>query len=370
MKKISILLIAFIAVVFISCKKETTTQTVTLPSTYNFDNVDFSEQTTLLSMLTAIGVEMRKGLTQDLSGATLFNMYSNTANPFSNDTLNFSGAQLREETYADDIPVFDSYFQNLAAVSTLRANLVTGGGMAGTAISVIDNTKKYLVDSNGVEYAQLIQKGLMGAVFYYRISQDETAKSTLDASDNTTVTPGSGTHMQHEWDEAFGYWGVPVTLTASNFDSLNTAKKVYFYGNYVSKGEDIGLVGKLLTAYIKGRDAIGRKDYATRDAAAADVRKDFELINACGYISYLNQAVAASGDYATFCHTMSEGFGFFNALKYNSGKKISQTDFDDILSKYYVGGKLSFAHFTSLELISIRDRLSTIYGLDSIKNTL
>jgi hypothetical protein len=297
-------------------------------------------------------------------------MYSNNGNPFTNDTLNTSGKQLRDKTFAADIPAFDSYFQRIAEVSLLRGNNVTGAGQAGTAVSVVDNTKKYLVDSNGVEYAQVIQKGLMGAVFYYRIVEEYTTATKLDAADNTTVNPGSGTVMQHNWDEAFGYWGVPVELRADNFDSLSTAKRLFFYGTYVSKGNALGVLDDLLTAYIKGREAIGRKDYTDRDEAGAEVRKNFELINACAYVSYLNQAIAGFGDYAVRCHTLSEGFGFFNALKYYSGKKISQSQFDGINAQYYVSGKLSVSHLTQPQITAIRDQVSSIYGLDAIKTTL
>jgi hypothetical protein len=355
----------------ISCTKEkATAPSVTLPSTYNFENVDLSKQTTLVGMLTEIATETRKGTTEDLSATRLLNMYHNTGAPFSNADFNTSGESLSEETFPADVALFDTYLQQIAATSLLRTNTVTAGGQAGTAVSITDNTKKYLVDSNGVEYSQLIQKGLMGALIYYRICEDEIAQSTLDASDNSTVIPGKGTKMQHEWDEAFGYWGVPVTLTAENFDSLNAARKLYFYGNYSEKGEALDIVSKLLVSFIKGRDAIGRKDYVTRDAAAADIRKDFELINACAYISYLNQSVAAFNDYAVRCHTMSEGYGFFHALEYNSGKLISQSDFEDIDAQYHVAGKLSFAHLTSGQLATIRDRISNIYGLNSIKNNL
>ncbi len=370
MKKAGLFVLS--AVIFMaSCKKDNTNnQTVVLPDTYNFSNVNYSGQTNRINMLTAIVNEMKKGLTQDLSYTTLYNMYSNTGNPFSNDTLNSSGDQLRDETFSADIAAFDSYFQRITDVSLLRANAVTGPGQAGTATSIVDNTKKYLVDSNGVEYAQVIQKGLMGAVFYYRIVEDETAKSNLDAADNATVIPGEGTQMEHEWDEGFGYWGVPTTFRAAAYDSFNTAKKLLFYGTYVSKGISIDLINKTLKAFIQGREAIGRKDYVTRDAATIAVAKNFELINACAYISYLNQAIAGFSDYAVRCHTLSEGFGFFNALKYNSTKLISQSDFDDIAADYYVNGKLSISQFTSPQLTTLRDRISTIYGLDAIKATL
>lgn len=369
MKQTSIFLL-FVSMVFIlSCKKDSPVES-SLPDRYNFENVNFTGPTNRINMLYAMLDEMKKGTTQNLSSTVLNNMFSNTGNPFPNNTLNTSGVQLRDHTYTNDIPVFESYFDKIADVSTSHANAVTGPGQSGTVISIINHSVKYLVDENGVQYDQVIKNQLMGALFYYRVMEILTTKAELDDSDNSSVVPGRGTEMQHKWDEAFGYWGATTTMTADNYDSLDRAAKVYFWAHYTGKGKEIQLVEKLLNAYILGREAINKKDYVTRDAAAADVRKNFELVVACTYISYLNQAMDLFGDYATRCHTLSESIGWFNSLKYYSGKKISQTDFNDIIGKYYAGGNLSISHFTIAELQEIRDRISVIYDLNHVKENL
>lgn len=368
MKKPSFL-IALLITLLVSCTKDNEPEII-LPSSYNFENVNFAGQTQRIGMLSEIVTEVGKGKTQVLDFNKLMNMYANTGNPFTDVALNTSGKQLRDKTFADDTAFFVSMFKAAADNSLSFATNTAGNGTAGVATSTDDLTKKYLVDSNGVEYAQIIQKGLMGAVFYYRIAEEYTTKDKLDPADNVTVVTGQGTAMQHYWDEAFGYFGVPAILTVANYDSLNTAKALKFYGTYVSKGKTVGTIENTLKAFIKGRDAINRKDYATRDAAAAVVRKNFELVNACSFISYMNQAKVAISDYAIKCHTLSEGFGFFLSLKYNSERKISQTDFNTIEANFKRNGKLSVAHLTVTEINTMIDKISQIYGLDAVKANL
>lgn len=370
MKKLSFLTLLIITILS-SCKKtDDNTPDIVLPSSYNFENVNFGGQTQRIAMLSEIVAELGKGKTQALDFNKLMNMYANTGNAFADATLNTSGKQLRDKTFSADTAFFVSMFKAAAENSVDFAVASTGNGTAGVATSITDLTKKYLVDSNGVEYAQLIQKGLMGAIFYYRIAEEYTTIEKLNTADNMTIVPGEGTKMQHYWDEAFGYLGVPAILTVANYDSLTTAKALKFYGSYISKGKSVGTIENTLKAFIKGRDAIGRKDYTTRNAAGAEIRKNLELVNACSFISYMNQAKAGISDYAIKCHTLSEGFGFFLSLQYNSERKISQTDFNTIEANFYRNGKLSVAHLTVAEINSMLDKVSQIYNLDAVKASL
>ena len=360
-----------ILTLFSACKKsDENNPEIVLPTSYNFENVNISGQVARINMLSEIVTELGKGKSQTLDFNKLMNMYSNTGNAFTDATLNSSGKQLRDKTFAADTAFFVSMFKAAADNSLSFATSTSGNGTAGVATSSTDLTKKYLVDSNGVEYAQIIQKGLMGAIFYYRIAEEYTTQDKLNPADNNTIVTGEGTAMQHYWDEAFGYFGVPTSFTAAKYDSFNTAKALKFYGTYVSKGKLVGTIENTLNSFIKGRDAINRKDYTTRDAAAVEVRKNFELINACSFISYMNQAKVAISDYAIKCHTLSEGYGFFLSLKYNSERKISQTDFNTIEANFKRNGKLSVAHLTLTEINTMIDKISQIYGLDAVKANL
>ncbi len=370
MKQYTIWLFSLLFCIYGCQKTEETITNISLPTSYQFDNVNFSGQTTRIKMLTEIATELEKGKSQVVNFNQLLNMYSNFGNPFTDAALNTSGKQLRDKTFVADTAFFISLFKAVADNSNSFATPTNANGIAGIATSETDPTKKYLVDSNGVEYAQIIQKGLMGAIFYYRIAEEYTTKAKLNAADNNTVIPGEGTAMQHYWDEAFGYFGVPVSFRAAKYDSFNVASLLKFYGTYVGKGRTIGTIENTLNAFIKGRDAINRKDYTTRDAAAVDVRKNLELINVCSCISYLNQAKTGISNYAVKCHALSEAYGFFISLRYNSEKVINQTDYNTIDNYFKRNGKLSMAHLSVSAINSMIDKISMLYGLDAVKASL
>ena len=69
------------------------------------------------------------------------------------------------------------------------------------------------MDANGIEYTQLIEKGLMGAVFYYQITNVYLGDGKMDVDNADQVDPDNGkyyTTMEHHWDEAFGYFSDAV----------------------------------------------------------------------------------------------------------------------------------------------------------------
>src|SRR5262245_2503134 len=129
MKKLLLPMLALgLAIAIQSCKKDKVEPPYTVPTTYNFDNVDYSGQTYRLRMISELITEVRKGTTGvALDGNFLHNMYTNTASPFSTDTLNNSGKQLKDKTFAADQITVESWIDNLVAVTP------AGTGSNGTA---------------------------------------------------------------------------------------------------------------------------------------------------------------------------------------------------------------------------------------------
>ncbi len=325
--KLSILLFAVIAMAT-SCKKEVApdpTPTPTpisssVPTSYNFTNVNFAGQTTRLTMLDSISNYMKNGNNgATLNATTMKNMYANTGNPFNNSTLDASGKQLKDKTYLADQAYFDNLFDSLALASQ-SAGSVGSNGVAGIVTSSANSSKKYLLDRNGVEYPSLIKKQLMGAIFYYQAI--ETYLANLPSDDNSVVVTGNGTAMEHHCDEAFGYFGVPVNFPA-NLSGLS------YWGSYSNQvNAAIGSNTALMNAFLNLRYAISTKDNATRDAQIITVREQWERIVAASAIHEMSEAKTNFADDAVRNHVLSEAIGFINALKYNSNKKISQTQID------------------------------------------
>ncbi len=315
MKKIILYSYVF-SLLFISCKKNKTEDVVnnsyTVPTTYNFSNVDYSGQTIRLTMLDSISSYMKKADKGELlDGNVLKAMYSNTGNPFGVALLDESGKQLKNKTFSLDQSYFDDLFDSLAVLSQY-GNQVASNGVVG-----VKNGR--LFNENGVEIAQVIKKQLMGAVFYYQAV--ETYLSNLSSDDNTTVTNGEGTAMEHHADEAFGYFGVPVDFP-SNLSGLK------YWGGYSDEVNSVMNSNTvMMNAFLKLRAAISNKDYSTRDAQITILKENWEKIVAASAILELTEAKEAFGsDEVKMLHVLSEAIGFINSLKYSSNKKISNSE--------------------------------------------
>lgn len=319
--KIAAMALLFAAVT--SCKEkepEPAKGGYTVPSTYNFTNVNYSGQTQRLIMLDSMTNYMKvvnNGVTIDAT--VLKNMFANNGNPFKNSDLDASGKQLKNKTYSMDQAYFDALFDSIA-VNSQAGNVIGSKGVAGLVASKTSPSKKYLFNAKGVEYAQVIRKQLMGAVFYYQAIETYLAKISSD--DNTTVTAGTGTVMEHSCDEAFGYFGVPVDFPTN----LNNLKYWGSYSNQVNGA--IGSNAAMMNAFLKLRAAISNKDYTTRDEQIIVIRTEWEKMVAASAILELTEAKEAFADDAVRNHYLSEGIGFIYSLKYNSYRKISQAQID------------------------------------------
>jgi hypothetical protein len=174
--------------------------------------------------------------------------------------------------------------------------------------------------------------------------------------------------MEHHWDEAFGYFGVPTTFPA-------TTDNLLFWGSY-SNGRDelMGCNKTLMDAFLKGRAAISNKAMADRDAAIQVVRAELSRVSAATAVHYLNATLANFDDISLKGHALGEAVGFTYALQFNSDKIITSEEFNELM--LLLGGgfseldKLDFYNVTKADIQSIKDKLVAIYGLENIKDEL
>lgn len=327
----------------------TTPVTYTVPETYNFANVSYSGQTTRIAMLNEISTEMRKGTSEQVDAQVLKNMYANIGDPFVSADLNAATVDIKSKVYSLDQAIFETYFDKIDAASNspYDANVDTAG-----VITSSDGTKKYLVDENGVEWAQVVLKRMMGALMYYQaVGGYLTDEKIGDHIENTTAVEGKGTTMEHHWDEAFGYFGVPV-----NFPTNPNGTQ--YWGSY-SKQRDaqLGSNKKMMDAFLTGRAAISNKDMATKNAQRDIIVAEWEKIAAASAVHYLNDLKTQS-DQAVISHHASEALGFVHALKYNPSKKISQTQIDQVVA--YLGD--DFYNININDINSAISLLNSVYG--------
>ena len=330
-------------------------------STYDFSNVDYADQTSRLDMLDELVDYMSSANTVGvtLSINTLLDYFANSNSPYTDASLNTSGVQLKDQCFSTDIFLIEGYMVELKDAS--QNPNIGGQGIAGVVTSTTNPAKSYLFDDKGVEYAQYIQKGIMSAVFYHQISEVFTREAAIgDGVDNTMITDGQGTDMEHNWDQAFGYFGVPT-------DFLTNADAGRYWGKYCNGRNDLlGTNDEVMKAFTKGRVAISSMDYASRDSAAVEVRQGLERVMAASAIHYLNGALADIADDALRNHQLSEAYAFAFGIKYNTDNIISQADHAEVLegfgSNYYT--------ITTSQIMDVRDLLASVYGMESIKTSL
>lgn len=335
---------------------------VEVPAAYDFENVSYTGQQERLAMLAEMKAAMQAAVVRDeeVSAGRLRAMYANE------DGADFGrdyGKQLRDKTFAPVRGDYDRYIDRFAALAADDADPVAAPGVAGRGTS---GEKVYLLDDNGVEWLQVIEKGLMGATFYYQATSVYMGEGKMDV-DNEVVEPGEGTAMEHHWDEAFGYLGVPRDYPAN-------ADDVQFWGSYTDKrNADLGVGEDLMTALKKGRAAISAGNMAVRDEAITEARAAWELVSASTAIHYLNSALERDGDLAGRMHDLSEAAVFAYALQFNEA-----TRFDRAAYRAWLDGLAGGGEFESIDLYGVDDadiaaaraQLATVYGLDDMATTL
>jgi len=285
-----------------------------------------------------------------LDAQKLKDMFANTPGTaaFNDTTLESSGKQLKSKCFSLHQSKFDKLFDDVAAVSGQT------GGSNGVAGIVTSGTKSYLCDENGFEYAQLIDKGLMGAVFYYQATGDIGYLSGLGADDNVDVTAGKGTKREHHFDEAFGYFGAPLDFPTGSGR---------YWAKYAGKTKTSDLSQEIMDAWLKGRAAISNKDEIARIAAVTEIKNLWEKVIVGAALYYINSARKDIADDALRNHQLSEAVAFIGCLKYNDERRILDTEVTKILDE--IGGNLYAT--TAPKLTDAATSLASVYGLDATK---
>ncbi|KXX68978.1 DUF4856 domain-containing protein [Flammeovirga sp. SJP92] len=309
-----------------------------VPTTYAFDNVDYSGQTARIQMLDSLERYIKLGNdgTTNLEESVMKSIFSNESG-----TLFDSSKDLESKTYDDagltvnvKAEVYE-YFKSAEAASGNVANIYEGR----------------LFDAEGHEPAQMVAKGLMGATLYYQAVSYYLSDEKLDA-DNEEITEGKGTAMEHYWDEAFGYFGAAVDYSV-NSDATN-----WYWAKYAkSRAGVYDVSGDIFNAFLTGRAAITAKNYDVRDAQRDIIVAKWEELVAINVIHYLN-AVLSDTNEGDRMHHWSEALAFAWCLQYNASKTIT----DDNLVKVITAHGNNVDELTTENIIEIKGILQSTYG--------
>lgn len=294
-----------------SCEYPATTS-YTVPATYFFTDgngnstVSYSGQTDRLSQLDEMIAYAELGKTSIISSQVLNDMFSNSNNPFSF----VSSKQLKDKCFGLDVAMIEGLFDKIANASQVSSQTASSG-QAGTLTS---GTSTYLFDENGFDCAEMIEKSIMGAVFMNQALNVYFGTDKMNVDNSTAVNASTGdyyTTMEHHWDEAFGYFGVPTDFP--------TTAATHYWGKYCnSQNPTLGCNALMMNNFLKGRAAISNKVYADRDQAISTIRTTWENISASQAVAYMDKAISHYGtDNAKFLHVLTEAYTFSFNLRYS-----------------------------------------------------
>ena len=312
-----------------SCKKSnqsTVNTNYSVPTTYTFANVNYNSSLEVLAMADQVVAKINLANSSPntvISAQQLDAMLNNTGGYFVDSALqlNSSGLTLASYIPATELISVLSYFDSvgLYSESTTSASF----GVAGVSPSSVTPTKLYLLSPNGVFYSQVTKKAFMG-MCAYQIADVYMADSINSTTDTTT--------LEHYWDEAFGFFGVPV-----NFPTSTTGLR-YFgsYSNQVNAG--LGSNTSIMNAFLKGRAAIANNDLATMKAQAALLINTFDSLDAAAIVQEMHETNTniEAGDAVAAYGTLSESLGFVRNLAYNNSptRVITNAQISQLLALY------------------------------------
>ncbi len=161
--------------------------------------------------------QKHEDVTADVTALDLNTMYSNAGAGSDNaqdagGLFSFSSTkQLESKTAtADAVTTIKSWFADFEASDSLVER---------------SNGSFIIINEKGHEHVQLVEKGLMGAVFFNQAVDNYLDIDNLLADDNETLVEGKTyTEREHHFDEGFGYFGAGVDFPAEGAVSEYHAK--------------------------------------------------------------------------------------------------------------------------------------------------
>lgn len=307
-----------------------------IPTTYAFQDangnstVSYTGQTDRLNQLREMTVLMKSGNSTTVSAQALKDMFANVGDN-GNGNFSFSSTkQLKDKCFTADVNLFEEWMDSLAVSSQSNA-MTASNGQAGTLTTGSGST--YFFNGNGVEYVQLIEKGLMGAVFMHQALNVYFGPGKMDVDNTTAEDPANGayyTEMEHHFDEAFGYFGVDIDFP-NNVPSD-------FWGKYCNRQDPtLNCNADMMNNFLKGRAAISNNVLADRDEAILALRTEWEEISAFQTITYLESCIANFGsDDALFLHALSEAYAFAWNLRYapTETRRMTPTEHAALMAQF------------------------------------
>jgi len=273
-----------------------------------------------------------------------------------------------------------------------------------------ENAETTFVSSSGLDYQQLIQKFLLGAVTYSQAAEDymKATKGLLKQNSEADGAGKSYTSLEHQWDEGFGYFGAQrdynlrtdaEVKAAEEFDTdengLIDLYSEYSFGHSINavkrdSGNNITAVDfskNAMDAFLNGRQLIqdnfgtdpvqgeGYHKYLVQYAETA--LNNWENAIAATVIHYINDYTAdinslssaeEDASFADIAKHWSEMKGFALSLQFSPVAQISVEDLTTVHTlmgeaPVTTAGEAADAYLA--DLAEARDILQAAYGFST-----
>lgn len=348
--------------------------------------VDYTEGNHLNLMYTDIAAYAATGNngTTKLDSSFLKNKFANTNYPFltlppvglsavtyTTAQLNTSVFQLRNATgvSANQFSVwktFQGFFSSID-VASLGINDTAKAGVAGRAYAKPNASgavSRYLLDNQGVEMSQMIQKGLMGAFQYDYIANVLLSDASLGSAENHKLVAGKNyTELEHNWDVAFSLFTTNRVYGITATDGSSSGER--YLGSYTREygnsafGSDFL---KIHPAFLKGRAAIVNNDLVEAKAQATIIKTILEKVMARAGAEYIKKW-SLNEDLAAGKHQLSEGLGFVYSLRFCKIHGADAAFSDDLLNELIYSNTNGVWGLVPSKAMATRDKIIQKFGL-------
>jgi hypothetical protein len=332
--------------------------------------VDLAEGNNLHKMFQGLNSYLTTAISANatIEAQKLDDLFSNTGNPFvdvSTSTVNIVGEELNgsgqniEENVASSLSGTESaavrdyintLFDDVAAAS-LSIGQDAAKGSAGKVGS-------YLVDAQGLEVSQVIQKSLIGAYQLDYIG-NILLDAGLNADNSKLVAEENYTELEHNWDIAYSFLTLnPVYLRGATDASRKTVE--FGAGAYIWEYNK-GSYAKIYAAFLKGRAAIVNNDRSELQTQAEFIRTEFEKALANAALGYLDKWKAGDTE-AKRVHAFAEGLGFIYSLRF-AKMHDADAEFSDHIIEHLLDTEFGYWDLTVTKINHAGDEIREQFGL-------
>ncbi len=346
---------------------------ITEPATYTF-NSRFSEG---VSSVSYTGQVVRNLLINDIK--TQMGTDAGSKNPATLLSMMANDDASRVILSKGDLSTVQSKYHDIAT-SNLNDRLdavesITIPGYNATSKTLIsgwlqESASTGKIRANGLDFAQMTQKTMWGAISYWQATSKYMSKIPTD--DNSVAVDGKTyTVMEHHWDESFGYFGAALDYNTGYTDDNDRKSSPYYDSNGDGKIDflseynigwavtaakrdlctgcgDYDYTKTIFDAYIKGRTMIVNQEPLDQILAQRDIiMETWEKVVAAVTMHYINdtaneiKALIEAGDAtlkpatsatANYEKYWGEMRGYAHGLLYNSLSKVPAANITRILT--------------------------------------